>query len=55
MLHLCVFVMNNIDQKQLVQKFKDTSKPGGRGVLQISSDRDDRRIFLGSNFFDGLI
>ena len=24
----------------------------GRGVLQISSDRDDQRIFVGLKFFD---
>ena len=32
------------------QKTKDGGQGGGGGVLQISSDTDDRRIFLGLKF-----
>ena len=39
----------------MVQVFKTYKNPGGGGVLRISNDRDDRRIFFGLEIFDSRI
>ena len=39
-------------ESKLLNSYCAESRGGGGGVLRISRDRDDRRIFLGLKIFD---